>query len=119
MSRGTWSLTQAPPFRYKVKGGRKAVELYDACHLHWRAGLIDSWYFGQRSPDDPTIIWEIDGSEASPQVIAECLASARFDAGVESVSWGEWWCGYRAVTITYTSGAMLTESWTPTGVVVA
>lgn len=97
-------------FRYKV--GRKAeTDLYDACHLAWRAGVIDGFYFGRRSPQDPTIVWELNGQEVAPELIPKHLETARIMAGVVSVVWGEWWCGFRGLVVTFSSGVVVHQHW--------
>lgn len=108
--RPNYVLAPAPAFKYRV--GRKAeTELYDQCHLAWRAGLISSWYFGRRSPQDPTIVWEINGAELPAENIARTLESARWDAGVHAVAWGSWWCGYHGLIVTFSDGRVVTQSW--------
>lgn len=104
----TWKLTVAAPFKCRVPGV-KAKRIYEECHLMWRAGLISGWYYGKRSPSDPTIVWELNGVERDGETILASLERIREGYGVLAVEWGETWIGYRAVTITYASGEVATE----------
>ena len=75
----------------------------------WRAGLISGWYYGRRSPSDPTVIWELNGREVEAESIAPELARIRAGYGVTAVEWGATWIGYRAVVVTYSTGQVATE----------
>lgn len=109
MRRPNYVCAPAPAFKYRVSGGAKIVDLYDQCHRAWRAGIIDSWYYGRRSPDDPTIVWELNGIEGEPSTIGAQLAARVADAGVVSLAWGRTWCGYRELVVVLTNGVTVRD----------
>src|SRR5947207_146272 len=95
-----------------LRHGTKARAVYDFAHLGWRAGAISDFYFGKRSPSDPTVIWTIDGTEY-PNDDLECVRSAVLSAltraGIAAVSLGESWCGYPSLSVSFTDGSQLVE----------
>lgn len=104
-----YNLKPAPGYRSKVTGSKLARETYDAAHLAWRAGLISDFYYGRRSPVDATIVWRLNGHELELPEMAAALERRRADMGIMSIAWGEWWVGYRSVTVTYRDGSSVTE----------
>lgn len=104
----------APAFRHKVPGGVKATRLYTELHHAWRAGVISDFYYGKRSPSDPTVVWEVDGVEFGKdalQAVGVALASALRDAGVVRITLGESWCGYPTLLTTFEDGTVLTDAY--------
>ena len=106
------SLRPAPKITPKVKGTASEKQVYDRCHLAWRAGIVSDWYFGKRSPSDPTVVWSLNGHEYPKgehgQVAAE-LERLFGQYHVASLAWGERWCGFLAVEVTYTDGSRAVE----------
>lgn len=100
-----------PAFKYRFKGAKADKDVYDACHLAWRCGVIESWYFGRRSPQDPTVIWELEGTEIARDEIPGRLAEVRTLHGIRSIAWGETWCGYRGIVATMSDGRQVRESY--------
>ena len=95
-----------------IRAGTKARKLYDRLHLGWRAGAIDSWYYGRRSPTDPTVVWQIDGVEHDCEDLAGVAAAidvAFSRAGIADATFGSSWCGYRSLHVEYADGSRLTE----------
>lgn len=111
---GTWKLTQAPAVRCKVKGGAKVVAVYEHAHRAWRAGVIEDFYLGTRSETDETIVWRLEGVElerAELEQVENLLARAELRAGVESLEWGPYWCGYRSLRVRFESGLEVVQRW--------
>lgn len=104
-----WRFTNAPAFRFKCRGGAKNVALYEECYKAWYVGLIEDWHYGTRSDGDPTLVWTINGIEISKVTIPLKLRAALADAGIASLDWGETWCGYRSLIVTYTDGRRVVE----------
>ena len=88
-----WNFAKHPTFKHRVRGGAKMLALYEECYKAWSVGLIDDWYHGTRADDDPTIIWQMDGSEIAPVELSAVLAAKRADAGIAALDWGTTWCG--------------------------
>ncbi len=104
------SLRQGPKVKVcQVPGGAKCKATYDACHLAWRAGLISDWYYGRRSPSDPTVVWELNGRELEREAVESELGRLREAMRVVSLAWGDWWCGFRAVVVSYADGSSVEE----------
>lgn len=101
----------APEFRYKVPGGVKATATYTELVKSWRAGLIADFYYGTRSDTDSTLIWQIDGREVDRDAIAPTLAGLASAAGVVSIEWGDFWCGYRALVVRFVDGSSVTQQY--------
>ena len=59
-----------------IRAGSQARKLYDRLHLGWRAGVLDSWYYGRRSPTDSTVVWQVDGVEYDGNDLAGVAESA-------------------------------------------
>jgi hypothetical protein len=100
-----------------IRTGSKAKRTYDRAHLAWRAGAIASWYYGLRSPTDATTVWLIDGIEFDGKDLGAVVAAidVAFEvAGVADAVFGESWCGYRSLHVTYTDGSRLTERYDAT-----
>jgi hypothetical protein len=106
-----WKFGAAPRKRLKHHGGKADRATYDACHLAWRAGLIDDWYHGARSPQDSTIVWELNGTERARADIDAELERVKRNAGVASIVFGDEWMGYRAVVVSYVDGSRVCEQW--------
>lgn len=106
---GVWRLTTAPAFKHKVRGGKSALAIFEDCHKCWRAGLVSDFYHGTRSDDDPTIVWQLDGLEIDAVDLTAELARRRDAAGIESIEWGPYWVGFRAVVVTFADGRVVTE----------
>ena len=89
-------------------GTGKARAAYDLAPLAWRAGVLTDFYYGKRSPSDPTVIWSINGFELGgsdhAQVILRVTDALRRH-GIGGVSFGPSWCGYRSVVVRYLTGA--------------
>lgn len=105
----------APAFRYKVKGGRAVVALYERCHLAQSVGIISDWYGpGRRSVDDSTQIWTVDGIEYGAhelERIGAHLTELTRAAGVKDLGWGEQWCGYRGVWVRFADDTLVETRW--------
>lgn len=100
------------PFRYKVTGGRQVVDTYDLCHRAWRAGVIDGFYYGTRSDQDHSLIWRVSETTFEGHELEQvnALVAATMDAcGVTSLAWGETWCGYRALVVTFAGGLVVEQ----------
>jgi hypothetical protein len=100
------------PFRYKVKGGARVVATYDELHRAWRAGVIADFYYGTRSDTDPSLVWHVGALElegADLAGVALELEAAYKAAGVTGISWGETWCGYRALVVTFATGVRVEQ----------
>jgi hypothetical protein len=96
----------------RIRAGSKARAVYDSAHLAWRARAIGSWYYGRRSPEDSTVVWVIDGIEYEPKDLAGVAAAvdaALSRAGVAGAAFGDAWCGYRSVTLTYLDGTVAVD----------
>jgi hypothetical protein len=95
-----------------IRVGSKARAVYDRAHIAWRAGALSSWYYGRRSPSDPTVVWLIDRIEHDGKDLAGVAAAidAAFSrAEIADAMFGDAWCGYRALHVTYADGSRLTE----------
>jgi hypothetical protein len=100
-----------------VTGSKAEKDLYDQCHLAWRAGLIESWYFGPRTLaisntagiHDENRGGEWNGVETDPGELSALLEETKRRERVVSIGWGSTWCGYRAVCVTYADGRQITE----------
>src|SRR5438128_12081166 len=95
-----------------IRAGSQARKLYDRLHLGWRAGVLDSWYYGRRSPTDSTVVWQVDGVEYDGKDLAGVAAAidvAFSRAGITDATFGDAWCGYRSFHVTYADGSRLTE----------
>ena len=95
-----------------IRAGSQARKLYDRLHLGWRAGVLDSWYYGRRSPTDSTVVWQVDGVEYDGNDLAGVAAAidvAFSRAGITDAVFGSSWCGFCSLQVTYTDGARLTE----------
>lgn len=113
------------PIRFK-RGSRvkavKAAATYDALVGAWRAGAIDGFYFGEKSADDKTVIWLVDGVEYAEKDLAGVTAAVEAkltEAGIVQVTLGDSWVGYQSLTIDYDDGTTLTESYDGEKVVTA
>lgn len=105
-----------------VKAAR-VREVYELAHLAWRVGAIDSWYYGQRSPADPTVIWAVDGQEWEADTAGRAAAKISLEAALDgrqvaNIEFGDSWCGYRSVEVTYKDGGKVRERYDGTAVVV-
>lgn len=114
--RNGYVVAPAPAFRYRIKGA-KNVETYDMLHLAWRAGVIEGFYFGTRSETDPTLVWQINGNEIEREHVSEALAHACLAAGVKTLTWGAWWCGYRGIKVRFSTGLVVEQSYNGLAVV--
>ena len=95
-----------------IRAGSKARAVYDRAHVSWRAGAIGCWYYGRRSPTDPTIVWLVDGVEYDSTDlagVATALDSAYARAGIAEATFGASWCGYRSLHVIYVDGSRRTE----------
>jgi hypothetical protein len=95
-----------------LRAGSKAREVYDRAHIAWRAGALSSWYYGRRSPSDPTVVWLVDGVEYDGKDLAGAVAAievAFSRAGIADAVFGASWCGYRSLHVSYADGSRLTE----------
>ncbi|HEY5011434.1 MAG TPA: hypothetical protein VIK61_01855 [Acidimicrobiia bacterium] len=100
---GTAKLRPTP-----IRVGSKVRAVYDRAHLAWRAGAIRSWNYGKRSPEDSTVVWVIDGTEYDAKDlpgVASAIDAACSRAGVAHAVFGDAWCGYRSLAVTYVDGA--------------
>jgi hypothetical protein len=91
--------------------------VYDRAHVTWRAGAISDWYYGKRSPSDPTVVWLVDGIEYDGRDhagVGGAIDRAFARAGIASASFGAAWCGYRSLEVTYGDGSRLTERYDST-----
>jgi hypothetical protein len=113
MSTKLWKLTPAPaPKRHKHLGNAKVRAVYESAHLAWRAGAIADFYYGERCPGDATIVWRINGLELAKTAgaeVAALVADAMTARGIVSAAFGETWCGYREVRVTYSNGVTYVE----------
>jgi hypothetical protein len=95
-----------------LRRGSKVRAVYDLAHLAWRARSISDFYYGKRSPSDPTLVWTIDGTEY-PGDDLEAVRAVVFVAlgrsGITDVSLGGSWCGYPALLVSFTDGSQLVE----------
>ncbi len=101
-----------PAWKWKIKGGVKVSAAYDAVVRAWRAGVLEDFYCGTRADDDDTVIWLIDGQEferADTAGVLELVARKCRAAGVESLEWGPFWCGYRELVVTFAGGVVVRE----------
>jgi hypothetical protein len=114
---GTAKLRPTP-----IRVGSKVRAVYDQAHLAWRAGAIRSWHYGKRSPEDPTVVWVIDGTEYDAKDlpgVSVAIEAALSRAGIAHAEFGDSWCGYRSLTVTYVDGTGSVEQFDSTsGVVV-
>ena len=95
-----------------IRAGGKARAIYDRAHVAWRAGAVGSWYYGRRSPTDPEIVWLVDGVEYDGKDlvgVTTAIDVAFCRAGITDAIFGESWCGYRSLHVTYVDGSRLTE----------
>lgn len=95
-----------------LRRGSKVRAAYDLAHLAWRANALSDFYYGKRSPSDPTVVWTIDGTEYSSddsEGVRSTVLSALARSGIADVSRGESWCGYPSLRVSFTDGARLTE----------
>jgi hypothetical protein len=95
-----------------LRAGSKARAVYDRAHVAWRAGALSSWYYGRRTPSDPTIVWlvdcvEYDGKDLAGAAAAIEVAFSR--AGIADAAFGAAWCGFRSLHVSYADGSRLTE----------
>ena len=90
---------------------KRIGEVYQGCYRAWRAGAIREWYYGRRSPSDPTIVWEVNGVEVPRELVAETVAECVQRAGISAVVIGPSWCGYPSMTVTYQDGSVLVDSY--------
>lgn len=105
---------KAPPvstFKVRVTGSKETKATYDLAHRAWRLGLLDSFYFGKRGPQDATLVWMLDGVELELAQVKAHLDRAVADAGVADIAWGPAWCGYRGLVVTYQNGEVMTEAY--------
>jgi hypothetical protein len=110
----TWRMSAAPAVRCKVKGGRKVVAVYERAHMAWRAGVIDDFYLGTRSETDETVVWRLEGVElerAKLEQVENLLARAELRAGVESLEWGPYWCGFRELVVSFVDGSSVCQAY--------
>jgi hypothetical protein len=104
-----------------IRRGSKVRAVYDLAHLAWRARAISDFYYGKRSPSDPTAIWTIDGTEYPSDdldAVRSAVLSALARAGIADVSPGGSWCGYRSLRVSFADGSRLIERFDGTRVVV-
>lgn len=102
----------APAFRFKVPGGTKATACYSEVVKAWRAGVVEDFYYGTRSDTDSTLIWIVDGVEYGAKDfsgVLERVAKLAQCCGVVSIEFGETWCGYRALVVTFAGGIVVTQ----------
>lgn len=95
-----------------LRAGSKARNIYDRAHVAWRAGAISDFYYGKRSPSDPIVVWMVDGIERDSKDLAGVAAAidlAFSRAGIADATFGESWCGYRSLLVTFADGCRLTE----------
>jgi hypothetical protein len=95
-----------------IRAGSKPRKLYDRAHLAWRAGAISDFYYGRRSPSDPIVVWLVDGVEYDGKDlagVASAIDVAFSRVGIADAVFGDAWCGYRSLHVTYTHGSRLTE----------
>lgn len=93
-------------------GAGKNRSAYDLAHAAWRTGAIADFYYGRRSANDSTVIWQIDGLELGAKDHAQVVlrvTAALTRKGIASVAFGPAWCGYRSVIVSYANGATATE----------
>ena len=114
---GTVKLRPTP-----IRVGSKVRAVYDCAHLAWRAGAIGSWHYGRRSPEDATVVWVIDGTEYDAKDlsgVSAAINAALSRAGIAHVVFGDAWCGYRSLTVTYVDDTGFVERFdSTTGAVV-
>jgi len=104
---GTAKLRPTP-----IRVGSKVRAVYDSAHLAWRAGAIRSWHYGRRSPEDQTVVWVIDETEYAAKDlpgVSAAIDAAMSRAGIAHAAFGNSWCGYRSLTVTYLDGATFVE----------
>src|SRR5437879_2576201 len=95
-----------------IRAGSKARKVYDRLHVGWSAGALASFYYGRRSPTDPTVVWLVDGVEYDGKDLAGVAAAidvAFSRAGIADAVFGDTWCGYRSFNVTYADGSRLSE----------
>lgn len=95
-----------------IRSGSKARAIYDRAHVAWRARALGSFYYGRRSPSDPTVVWFVAGVEYDGKDLAGVAAAidvAFTRAGIADATFGDAWCGYRSLHVTYANGSRLTE----------
>lgn len=107
------------PYRRVIRRGtsvkaKKIREVYELAHLAWRVGAIESWYYGQRSPADPTVVWQVDDQEWTADEAGRRAAKISLEAALDGrqvaeIEFGESWCGYRSVLVTYKDGGKVRE----------
>lgn len=104
---GTAKLRPTP-----IRAGSKVRAVYDRAHLAWRAGAIGSWHYGKRSPEDLTVVWVVDATEYDAKDlpgVSAAIDAAMSRAGIADASFGDAWCGYRSLTVTYVDGTCSVE----------
>lgn len=107
------------PYRRIIRRGtsvkaRKVKEVYDLAHLAWRAGALSDFYYGQHSPENPAIVWRIDGHELDGKALAEAKAlvnAALRRHRIQELKFGPSWCGYVGVEVTYDTGETIREQY--------
>jgi hypothetical protein len=100
-----------------IRKGSKPKTTYDRAHVAWRAGAIATWYYGRRSPTDPTVVWLLYGEEYAGKDLVgvrSALDAAFCRAGIADAAFGGSWCGYRSLRVTYTDGSRLIERYDAT-----
>lgn len=109
------------PFRFKVGGGKKVVDTYAELNAAFRAGTVYDFRLGARSDEDPTVVWNIDGTEFAKADLAGVkafIAAGFARAGIAAVTVGDSWCGYPQLTVEYVSGCVSVERYDGTELLV-
>ncbi len=100
-----------------LRTGSRTRAVYERAHVGWRCGAVDDFYYGRRSPSDPTVVWYIDEVEYDVKDLVGVGAAidvALIRAGIVEASFGSAWCGYRSLLVTYADGSCLTERYDST-----
>ena len=100
-----------------LRRGSKAHAVYERAHVAWRSGVISSWYFGRRSPSDPTVAWMVDGIEFDRKDLAgvqAALTAAFFGQDTADASLGAPWCGYRPLHVRFVDASQLVQRYDAT-----
>lgn len=107
------------PYRRIVRRGtsvkaKKVAEVYELAHLAWRVGAIESFYYGQASPSDPRVVWMVDGHEWEADTAGRAAAKIAIEAALDGrqiadITFGDAWCGYRSVVVTFADGGRVRE----------
>jgi hypothetical protein len=95
-----------------LRAGSKARYIYDRAHVAWRAGAISDFYYGKRSPSDPVVVWMVDGIQFDGKDLTEvapAIDAAFARAGIADAAFGESWCGYRSLLVSYVDGRTFTD----------